>query len=439
LGQDNPPPPAAVTADPKPTQQIEEQPVPNRADVFPAREPQPVPACPAAAPADETIIEQIEKLSAAIDAEDFEMLAQLTQQVGTTAERHGLQNIATPAAVLSRLVAERNVELILLVLKDLEAIASKLKTSQDDAPSMLSNPPRAKSLSHHHTPVFVDIGENDFGGGGGGAAAAADDDDDVVVDAQARSWSPESTSPATPCGCTKTTCPESEVRPIRSSLPIDDPEFREIAEEFVQRLDHQRVAMQAAWDGGNLHELERLAHWLKDASSTAGFDTFTGLGRDLEKLARGGIVNRITDKLNELTALTARIDLDAAASDEPSSCSKPAYANFASHDASSGDRLESTLPIDDPEFREIVEEFVERLREKIDAMRDAWQADEFQTLAELAHWLKGSGGTAGFVEFTTPARELERAAKAASRSDAQHALQQLQRLTARITVPAIGA
>ncbi|MCZ6795843.1 MAG: Hpt domain-containing protein, partial [Planctomycetota bacterium] len=28
--------------------------------------------------------------------------------------------------------------------------------------------------------------------------------------------------------------------------------------------------------------------------------------------------------------------------------------------------------------------------------------------SQLAHWLKGAGGTAGFSEFTRPAAELER-------------------------------
>ena len=40
-------------------------------------------------------------------------------------------------------------------------------------------------------------------------------------------------------------------------------------------------------------------------------------------------------------------------------------------------------------------------------MRRACEQDDLTQLAKLAHWLKGSGGTAGFDDFTAPAAELE--------------------------------
>ena len=67
----------------------------------------------------------------------------------------------------------------------------------------------------------------------------------------------------------------------------------------------------------------------------------------------------------------------------------------------------SSLPTDDPEIREIVVEFVERLGEKIDAMVEALAAEDYESLAKLAHWLKGAGGTVGFDCFTNPAATLE--------------------------------
>ncbi len=73
--------------------------------------------------------------------------------------------------------------------------------------------------------------------------------------------------------------------------------------------------------------------------------------------------------------------------------------------------LTSTLPIEDPEFREIVDEFVVRLETRLTELRAAWNAGELATVAEIAHWIKGSGGTAGFEAFTAPASELEKLAK----------------------------
>ncbi|MEZ6056155.1 MAG: response regulator [Planctomycetaceae bacterium] len=73
--------------------------------------------------------------------------------------------------------------------------------------------------------------------------------------------------------------------------------------------------------------------------------------------------------------------------------------------------LVSRLPMDDIDFREIVQAFIPRLQEQIEAMRDAMSTGDMDGLAGLAHWLKGAGGTVGFPEFTEPARQLERHAK----------------------------
>jgi HPt (histidine-containing phosphotransfer) domain-containing protein len=44
-------------------------------------------------------------------------------------------------------------------------------------------------------------------------------------------------------------------------------------------------------------------------------------------------------------------------------------------------------------------------------MQAAHQEADLAKLAELAHWLKGAGGTIGFECFTEPARRLEQVAK----------------------------
>jgi PAS domain S-box-containing protein len=80
-------------------------------------------------------------------------------------------------------------------------------------------------------------------------------------------------------------------------------------------------------------------------------------------------------------------------------------------DVLSHEPLYSTLPTDDLEFCEIVVEFAGRLNVKLSEMRQATSTNDYAELARLAHWLKGSGGMAGFAAFTAPARELEQAAK----------------------------
>jgi CheY-like chemotaxis protein/HPt (histidine-containing phosphotransfer) domain-containing protein len=101
--------------------------------------------------------------------------------------------------------------------------------------------------------------------------------------------------------------------------------------------------------------------------------------------------------------------------------------------ASATAAIRSALPMDDREFREIVEEFVARLGRRLEEMRQACATDDLEALARLAHWLKGSGGTAGFPQLTDAADVLERAAREGNGEDAGRALEGLERLAVRIT------
>ena len=74
--------------------------------------------------------------------------------------------------------------------------------------------------------------------------------------------------------------------PIECSFSLEDPDFLEIAEEFVLRLNEKLVAMRDASSRGDARELQILAHWLKGAGGTAGFDAFTEPACKLETAAR---------------------------------------------------------------------------------------------------------------------------------------------------------
>ncbi len=99
----------------------------------------------------------------------------------------------------------------------------------------------------------------------------------------------------------------------------------------------------------------------------------------------------------------------------------------------------SVLPTDDADFCEIIAEFVERLQGKLTEMRQAHNSGDFSQLACLAHWLKGSGGTAGFGSFTEPARQLETAAAAQDAEACGNSLAVIDQLAARLVVPVIVA
>ena len=90
---------------------------------------------------------------------------------------------------------------------------------------------------------------------------------------------------------------------LRCSLPIDVPEYREIAREFIaefytrlERMDQLRAAND--WDG-----LAIEAHYIKGAGGTAGFAPLTAPARHLEMSARQADSLQVDEALDALREL----------------------------------------------------------------------------------------------------------------------------------------
>lgn len=72
--------------------------------------------------------------------------------------------------------------------------------------------------------------------------------------------------------------------------------------------------------------------------------------------------------------------------------------------------VESTLPLEIPEFFEIVVQFVQSLPQTLGQISDAIEQEDFTRILDLSHKLKGTGGTVGFPAFTGPAQRLHQLA-----------------------------
>ncbi len=92
----------------------------------------------------------------------------------------------------------------------------------------------------------------------------------------------------------------------------------------------------------------------------------------------------------------------------------------------------------DPRYRKTIARFVSRLDEKLEWMEVRLEAEEFEELAALAHWLKGSAAMVGFDAFVGPADTLEILAKEGKSESASAALRELHGLAARIVVSPEG-
>jgi len=104
-------------------------------------------------------------------------------------------------------------------------------------------------------------------------------------------------------------------------------------------------------------------------------------------------------------------------------------------DSSARAPITSSLPVDDAEFPEIVEEFVGHLGNQLKALCGAWQKKDYEQIAFLAHWLKGAAGTMGFQQFTAPARRLQHLAEQRQVGQIGDAIREVVDLAARIVVP----
>ena len=94
----------------------------------------------------------------------------------------------------------------------------------------------------------------------------------------------------------------------------------------------------------------------------------------------------------------------------------------------------STLPMDDEEFVFVAELFKKGLREKAEMMVNALTPVDFEELFRLGHWLKGSGGTAGYDSLSEPGRRLELAAKSEDPHACFDAVKEICELAARVRV-----
>ncbi len=100
------------------------------------------------------------------------------------------------------------------------------------------------------------------------------------------------------------------------------------------------------------------------------------------------------------------------------------------------DVVHSSLPIEDEEMYEIVNGFVNRLRERLPRFRQLWESRDIETLQDQAHWLAGASATVGLDHFVLPAREIEYSdcSNEQRTSDLIHHIEQL---NTRIELPSV--
>jgi HPt (histidine-containing phosphotransfer) domain-containing protein len=94
------------------------------------------------------------------------------------------------------------------------------------------------------------------------------------------------------------------------------------------------------------------------------------------------------------------------------------------------DKLVSDLLVDDPDVFDLVEEFVEGLSRRLNDFRRAFEQLDWESLARLAHQLKGAGGSYGYADLSRLAKTMEDAFQAHSAGQFDEWMAQFEKLTA---------
>ncbi len=94
---------------------------------------------------------------------------------------------------------------------------------------------------------------------------------------------------------------------IEPNLPMDEPEFREIAVEFIDEVQKRLVEMESDFMGRDFEKLAKDAHWLKGAGGTCGYDCFYAPALELEKSAKSEDAEMCEKMMRLVRSLVSRL------------------------------------------------------------------------------------------------------------------------------------
>ena len=222
--------------------------------------------------------------------------------------------------------------------------------------------------------------------------------------------------------------------PLYSRLGGSD-RLAAVVEKFIPRVREQYSVMEAANHNNDFKELAALAHWLKGSGGTIGFDQLSEPARQLEEHAKAENHDACSDDLIHIKSIIDRLRPGTPEEiAEDIEITQPAIVEAQAPDFKTTGPIESSLLAKNPAFRPIVAKFLPRLDAQLLAMDQAVGEQNFEELAALAHWLKGSGGTVGFDVFGKPAATMEVAAKNSDMDQVSKCLLEIKGYAGRISL-----
>ena len=228
------------------------------------------------------------------------------------------------------------------------------------------------------------------------------------------------------------------VTPIFSTLPINNDKITTLVQRFIERLHEQITAIEQALARNDLDAIATLAHWLKGAGGTVGFDCFTEPATALEEQCRKGKTAAIMATIINLKSLAGRLasrrEKQPSPQDKPKGMPAGKASPVKNTEKVVQEPVTSRLAAHSRLHRPIVL-FGEKLQQQIVKMEQSWECRNMAELADLAQWLKGAAGTVGYDAFTEPAIRLEQATKSESNEHSAELIARIRCLADAIVLP----
>ncbi len=92
-------------------------------------------------------------------------------------------------------------------------------------------------------------------------------------------------------------------KPLISRLE-NNPRLHNVIHRFVVKLKEELEKAESSLEKGDLEEMARIAHWLKGAGGTVGFDAFTAPAARLQTLAKSGRAEQAGEVLHYILSLS---------------------------------------------------------------------------------------------------------------------------------------
>lgn len=206
---------------------------------------------------------------------------------------------------------------------------------------------------------------------------------------------------------------------IYSTLAMGNAKFGIIITKFLEKLKDELKDMQKLQSQSDWASLKDKAHWLKGSGGTVGFNCLYEPAKALEDAATAADVSLSFELMNEIVELSSRLSAGEADANSESKATRVSDENTAATEAQNDPNIDadnspvfSSLAEQNPKFIPLVERFIGRLDEQLAAVDEATAKQDWKAVSDIAHWLKGSGGSVGFSGFTEIAADLENSAHA---------------------------